>query len=216
MVNGSLSSDPDGDSLRFSWSSASVSLATPLAATSARTAPLGSSTVSLTVSDGILSSAPDTVQVTVVDTTPPVVTAPAVVTTAICGATGVVQVGTATATDSCRPEAVTITGQAISKNGVALAPPLPVTGGKVTLGIWTYVIRWTATDGQNSAQAQQTVSVGTLVQAGQPHGRGPRRGAHGRERGRRDYNSGTGTTQIGNDAHSGAITSVGAVRVLHR
>ncbi len=217
MVNGSLSSDPDGDTLRFAWSSASVSLATPQAATSTGTAPLGASTVSLTVSDGILSSAPDSVQLTVVDTTPPVVTAPPAVTTAICGATGSVQVGTATATEVCRPEAVTITGQAISKNGVALSPPLAVSGGQVTLAVGTYVIRWTASDGQNSAQALQTVTVGTVVQAAGSftvEDRGVVRTAS--NAGAAVYNSGTGTTQIGNDARSGAVASVGAVRVLHR
>lgn len=68
-LDGSGSSDPDGDALTYEWTwdSSSASGVSPTA-----TFPLGLTTVTLTVSDGELSDA-DTVDINVVDTTPPVV-----------------------------------------------------------------------------------------------------------------------------------------------
>jgi VCBS repeat-containing protein len=68
-LDGSGSSDPDGDTLTYewTWASGTASGVNPTA-----TFPLGSTTVTLTVSDGEL-SATDTVDIAVVDTTPPVV-----------------------------------------------------------------------------------------------------------------------------------------------
>jgi len=72
-LNGSGSSDPDGDPLTYEWTwdGSLASGANPTA-----TFPLGSTTVTLTVSDGELSDT-DTVEINVVDTTPPEVTATA-------------------------------------------------------------------------------------------------------------------------------------------
>ena len=69
-LDGSGSSDPDGDPLTYlwTWDGSSASGVNPTA-----TFPLGSTTVTLTVSDGEL-SANDTVEINVVDTTPPEVT----------------------------------------------------------------------------------------------------------------------------------------------
>ena len=70
-LNGSGSSDPDGDALTYSWSgpfgSASGDAPTVLV-------PAGTHSVSLTVNDGTVDSAPDTANVTVQDTTPPSIT----------------------------------------------------------------------------------------------------------------------------------------------
>ncbi len=89
-------SDPDGDPLTFAWSgpcgSASVALAT-------LTCPLGSSTMTLTVSDGRGGTASDTVFVTVRDTTPPTLTLPANITAAARSSAGAAVNYAATATD---------------------------------------------------------------------------------------------------------------------
>jgi hypothetical protein len=65
------SSDPDGDPLTYSWSWAGGGSATGVSPTA--TFPLGTTTVTLTVNDGIL-TATDEVDITVVDTTPPDIT----------------------------------------------------------------------------------------------------------------------------------------------
>ena len=155
--------------------------------------------------------------VTVVDTTPSVLTVPADRTVATCTDSAVVSVGQATATDNCAMSLVP-TGQVISKNGVPLNPPINVVGGQVTLGIGTFVIRWTVSDGANPPVTRnQTVVVGTKIEAGQSFVLDDRaqlqNGAGGFAA---MLNAGSGTTQVGNDGRSGAILSVGPVRVLHR
>lgn len=72
ILDGSGSNDPDGDPLTYSWtwdggSDSGVSPTVLL--------PLGTTTVTLVVNDGELDSDPDTVDITVQDTTPPEVTA---------------------------------------------------------------------------------------------------------------------------------------------
>ena len=70
QLDGSASSDPDGDSLTYDWTwsdSGPVSVSGPQPLI---TLPPGLTVVTLTVSDGVLSDA-DTVQMTVEDTTPP-------------------------------------------------------------------------------------------------------------------------------------------------
>jgi len=70
-LDGSGSSDPDGDTLTYSWTWAggSASGVNPTVVL-----PLGTTTVTLTVSDGQLSDT-DTVDITIEDTTPPMVDA---------------------------------------------------------------------------------------------------------------------------------------------
>ena len=48
---------------------------------------------------------------------------------------------------------------------MALNPPIPVVNGQVNLGPGTYVIRWSATDGVNTATATQTVTVAAGIEA---------------------------------------------------
>ena len=67
-LNGSGSYDPDGDPLTYSWTWANRS-ATGVSPTVSL--PLGTTTVTLVVNDGTVDSAPDTVVITVQDTTPP-------------------------------------------------------------------------------------------------------------------------------------------------
>lgn len=67
-LNGSGSSDPDGDTLTYSWIGP-AGLLTGVSPTV--TLPLGTHTFSLTVNDGRGETATDTVAITVVDRTPP-------------------------------------------------------------------------------------------------------------------------------------------------
>src|SRR5262249_42700881 len=76
QLDGSGSSDVDGQALTFTWTSPSfpsgvtLSGTTPVVTTPPL--PLGTHVITLTVADGVDGSAPDEVVVTVRDTTPPV------------------------------------------------------------------------------------------------------------------------------------------------
>jgi len=109
------------------------------------------------------------------------------------------------------------TGRVISTNGVTLAPPIPVLGGQVTVGIGTHVIEWRVSDGPNTVTALQTVVVGDVIQARQSFlidDRGQVQNSGGGFAA--ILNSGTGPTRLGQDGRSGGIVSVGAVTVQHR
>jgi hypothetical protein len=72
-LDGSGSSDPEGDPLTYLWSAPGVQFAAAGSAETSALFPLGSTEVTLTVSDGT-QEASDTMVVTVADTTPPSVT----------------------------------------------------------------------------------------------------------------------------------------------
>jgi hypothetical protein len=178
--------------------------------------PLGTTTVTLTATSGGQSST-CTAQVIVRDVTPPTVTPPPNVNVVSCGGTDGVNVGQATGTDNCAASP-TITGQVISRNGAALATPIPVVGGRVQLAPGTYVIRWTASDGVNtSAPAFQTVTVRPVIQARESFLVDDRARVQNSAGGFAAIaNSGSGLTRLGNDGRSAGIVSVGNVAVQHR
>lgn len=74
QLDGSASSDPDGDSLSYEWSApAGVILDDPGSATPTGDFPFGPSLLTLTVTDGNGGISSDDVNITVQDTSPPVV-----------------------------------------------------------------------------------------------------------------------------------------------
>lgn len=185
--------DPNGDELTLSLSAEG-------------TFPLGTTTVALTASDGTTDST-CTATVTVVDTSPPVITPPPPTSAKLCQTSGTVDVGHATVVDNC---GATVMGQVISRNGVALSPPVDVTAGQALLGIGTNVIRWTASDGPNQAEVTSTVTVGTTIQASQSFVVGDRaKVLLPNGLGAAVQSSGAQETRVGTDAFVGAISSVG-------
>ena len=72
QLDGSGSSDPDGDTLTYTWTGPFGTASGP---TPTVTLPLGEHTITLTVDDGNGETDSDEVTITVVDTTPPAVTA---------------------------------------------------------------------------------------------------------------------------------------------
>ena len=97
-LNGSGSYDPDNDPLAYNWTWAGDS---DTGVSPTVSLPLGTTTITLVVYDGTDYSDPDTVNITVVDTTPPVITCPADVTVEQETRDGTVVPLTATATDIC-------------------------------------------------------------------------------------------------------------------
>ncbi|KAF5428323.1 MAG: hypothetical protein C5S41_00360, partial [Candidatus Methanomarinus sp.] len=97
-LDGSGSSDPDGDPLTYSWTWTGGSA---IGESPTISLPLGATTITLVVNDGTVDSAPDTVIITVEDTTAPIIACPADVTVEQESAAGTVVPLTATATDIC-------------------------------------------------------------------------------------------------------------------
>jgi hypothetical protein len=138
-LNGAGSYDPDGHPLTYSWTwlpSGSAAGVSPIVLL-----PLGTTTITLTVSDGGLTDT-DTVDITVVDTTPPVITCPTDLTVEQATPDGTVVPLTATANDICDADVDIISDE------LAIYP------------LGTTPVTFTATDDSgNSASCTTTVTV---------------------------------------------------------
>ncbi|MDP9268494.1 MAG: PxKF domain-containing protein [Acidobacteriota bacterium] len=145
-LDGSASSDPDNDILTFRWTDAGNNVIGNTAMVNVA-ALLGPSTYTLKVTDPSGLSATATTHVTVVDTTPPLLTLSTnsiVVTLPTASATGTAAslAGIASASDICDPSPT------ITNNAPAVFP------------IGTTTVTFTATDHSgNSSQQQLTVRV---------------------------------------------------------
>ncbi len=140
-LDGSGSSDPDGDSLSFNWTGIFGTAAGPSPTVSLST--LSTHPIVLEVDDGNGGVDSDSLFVTIDDTTGPTITVPDDVTVEANGPNGQpVDVGVATANDSCDPAPSVINDAS----------------GQFFLG--TTVVTWTATDFNGNPTAdQQNVTV---------------------------------------------------------
>jgi len=139
-LDGAASFDLDGDDLTYTWTWPGGSAAGPAPVV---TLPHGTTTATLVVSDGQDDSEPVCVDVTVCDTTPPLLVAPADITAEQTSRDGTgVDIGLAITADICDAD-VTITHDAPD------VFPLGAT-----------VVTWTATDAcGNTTTASQTVTI---------------------------------------------------------
>jgi hypothetical protein len=197
------SSDPDGDPITLALSS---------------TGPftLGTSSVTLTASDKQGNSGTCTANVTVIDTTAPVITPPPTSEVPVCGP-GTITVGQATAKDNCDPNVVP-TGEVIKFDGQPVNPPIPITNGTAPLGFGTYVIEWDATDGTNPATpVDQQVLVLPKIEANGSFlvdDRGQIENSDG------SFglllNAGSTATSIGSVSKTGSVESVASVTLANQ
>jgi uncharacterized repeat protein (TIGR01451 family) len=149
-LNGTASSDADGDTLTYEWREGATVLGT--GATLNTSLPFGPHTITLKVTDPSGDFSEDTVSVNIVDTTDPLITAPpnvSVNTGPGASSCGVVisnaTLGTATASDGCSAS-VTVT-----RTGVPAGNNFPV---------GTTIVTYTADDGHgHTKSAQQSVTV---------------------------------------------------------
>ncbi|MCC7261111.1 MAG: VCBS repeat-containing protein [Candidatus Latescibacteria bacterium] len=139
VLDGSGSSDPDGDPLNYSWSEGGNHIATGVRPTISLSK--GSHTLSLVVNDGVEESAAHQVVIDVVDTTPP----------------AIVLGGTNPTVLECPVEFVE---KATVSDLSDLHPTLQVAGMVDSRTPGSYTLTYTATDANgNSATATRTVQV---------------------------------------------------------
>jgi outer membrane protein assembly factor BamB len=161
-LNGSASSDPDGDTISYAWSGGVFDASTIPMPTGA--VPLGTHEFQLVVNDGLNASAADTVTVTVQDTLPPALSAPSEVTITACEA-GLTEISLTPpeATEVCSPEQTVITGSVTQSNGQPLAVPVALTDGAAPTSVLTagvHTVVWKATDGAGrSSTLTQIVTI---------------------------------------------------------
>lgn len=143
-LDGSGSINPDGlfsDIVDFEWREGLTVLAAGASPTANVSLAVGPHTITLTVTDTLGASGNDNVVITVEDTTPPLITAPAALTIECTGLGTAVALGSPVASDTCALAMVT-------NNAPALFP------------VGTTLVTWIATDtGANSATDTQLVTV---------------------------------------------------------
>jgi hypothetical protein len=142
VLNGTASSDPDGDTITYSWKDANGNVVGEDAIVTLSRS-LGAYVFTLTVTDPGGLTSEDTVSITIQDTTPPVLTAPPDIKVAESDPMGTaVSLGQPTVSDICDPS------PSVTNNAPALFP----------LGVTT--VTWTAKDASgNVSSAKQKVAV---------------------------------------------------------
>jgi hypothetical protein len=197
------SSDPDGGGVTLSLAPAG-----PF--------PPGSTPVTLTVTDSQGASATCQTTVTVTDRILPVIGTNGNITRTLCDSDGESVTLTApAASDNCGPPIVT--GTVIASSDPRFPVPTTFTGTQITLGAGTYTVRWTASDGTNSASTTQTVTIrGGVFATSSADLRDGVRVQQSSGGPATLLNSGTGNTHLGVHAQTGDVLSRGPVRLDDR
>jgi len=182
MLDGTWSTDADGDPLTYLWSAPGITFDDPTSPTPTASFPLGTTVVTLVVNDGYQTSDPATVAVTVVDTVPPVITStvqPSLLWPPNHKMSNIT--ATVTATDICYPTVAVVLTSATSNEpddaqgggdgnttndiqGAAIGTPdfqVMLRAEREGTGMGrVYTLTYTATDGSgNAALTSSAVSV---------------------------------------------------------
>ena len=151
-LNGSGSDDPEDDPLTYTWIGpfAESPASGPTPTVTLLDGCVGDYEITLVVNDGELDSEPDTVQITVVDTTPPTINSPGPITVEAQSTSGV---------PASDPEILTfLTGASASDN----CDPSPeiTDDAPVEFPLGDTIVTFTATDAwTNTSSCQATVTV---------------------------------------------------------
>jgi hypothetical protein len=212
-LDGTLSSDPEGDTIYYAWDAGTAPLTFATAAVTQGLFPLGSTSVTLSVKDGTGQGSSVAANVTVQDTAPPSFGNLGTLFRSICEPSGQsvqVPVPSPVVTDACSTS-VAVTGEVVVRNGQAVS--LPITNGITELPMGTHTIRWTATDEHgNTGTATQILAVVPAIYAGGVADLRDRATVRTTAGGFAALgNSGAGQTMLGVNAHSGTIESRAAV-----
>jgi hypothetical protein len=149
QMNGTGSSDPDGDALTYLWTAPGVVFNDPTSATPIGQFPLGTRIATLTVDDSIQQDS-DTASVTVNDTTPPVIVCPAPIT---------VECTTSGGTPASHPQIAAFLAGA-SATDVCDANPVLSNNAPAFFLLGVTPVTFTATDAQgNSSQCVALVTI---------------------------------------------------------
>ena len=155
-LDGSASSDPDGDTLTFSWTDGGGRVIGTTAIVQV-TLPLGVHLFHLSVSDGMGGTSSDDVSVTVADAAPPVLSVPADITTPALRPAGAPVVFAVTAVDAV--------------DGTLPVTCTPASGSTFVIGVTTVMCVATDASG-NAAQGQFKVTVTNRPTPGRMEGAG--------------------------------------------
>jgi hypothetical protein len=217
-VDGSCSSDPEGESLTYHWSTPAGSMIVDNAAIGIGSFPLGRTRVSLEVKDGYgnTSLAPAKTLVIVSDSGVPTLTGPAKQRYQVCASVrDGVDLVPPTVSDTCSTTA--LTASVIARDGVPLTSPIPVVDGHVSLGEGVYTVEWRATDSTGNASTfEQTVEISSAIRA---------QGLLSLKDGAKVVsgtgfasltNGGSGLTSLGVEAQGGELASAGTIELRDR
>jgi hypothetical protein len=148
-LNGTASSDPDGDTITWSWSAPGITFNDSSSATPTGRFPIGTTVVTLTVSDGIQQDT-DTVSITVQDTTPPVLVCPVNIIVECTGNLGV---------DASDPQLAPFFAGASATDTCDSTPTIS-NDAPAFFGLGSTIVTFTAVDDHgNSSTCQATVTV---------------------------------------------------------
>ena len=164
-LDGTGSSDPDGDTIRYRWESDDVILVDAQTAMPSGAARRGMAIVTLTANDGLSDSSPDAVVVTGADTRPPEIVAPAEITVLACQADlRDVRIPPPDGLDACEGS-VEVSGAVVASGGRPLATPVALDEGSAPASVLKpgeHVVRWQAVDAAGlTSTFDQTVRIET-------------------------------------------------------
>lgn len=158
LLDGSSSSDPDGNLQTVAWYEGDTSLGTGI--TLSTEFGMGAHFVTGYAIDSTSKFTSANTTVMVLHDAPPVFDAAPVVTVAAC-TPGLVLLSAPTVVDLCSALAPIVTGEVVEINGLVLATPIPVDTltGAVTLPAGTATVLWTAETAGGVATFEQTVEI---------------------------------------------------------